>query len=173
MWRRQDEPKQSPRAPEIVVPPAPEAPPSAAGAVTEPSAAGGYVSQAISVRGEISGREDLFVDGEVQGTIHLTEGRVTIGPNGRVTADIEAGEIIAHGRVQGALRGRERVYIGRTGQVMGDVVTRRIVIEEGAVFRGQVDVVRAEEARVPHTAGRATGAEGLHPQPIHAKDSQS
>ncbi len=112
MWRKQEEPKPSSPATDLVVSPAPEQPRSLAAHPVEPgAAAAGNVSKAISFKGEISGREDLFIDGEVHGSIHITEGNVTIGPNGRVTADIEAREIFVRGKVKGATsrdrRGRD------------------------------------------------------------------
>ena len=173
MWRKQEEPKPSSPATGLVVSPAPEQPRSLAAHPVEPGAAAGNVSKAISIKGEISGREDLFIDGEVHGSIHITEGNVTIGPNGRVTADIEAREIFVRGKVKGSLRGRERVQIGRTGEASGDILTRRLVVEEGATLSGKIDVGRAEEARATRTAGIATVPEAGRPVPIGPKKSQS
>lgn len=108
----------------------------------------------------------------MQGSIRLTDGNVTIGPKGRVTAEIEAREIIIRGKVSGKLRGRERVQILRTGEASGDIVTRCIAIEEGAVFRGTIDVVRGEEARPGRSAGKASGTEHVRPISVHAKEGQ-
>jgi cytoskeletal protein CcmA (bactofilin family) len=124
----------------------------------EPDKAAGNLSRTISIKGEVTGREDLFVDGDVHGSVRITHGNVTVGPNGSVTADIEANEIIVRGKVNGALRGQERVHIGRTGHVTGDVVTRHLVVEEGAILSGKVDVARAEEER----GFRSTPKEGTH-----------
>ncbi len=167
MWRRLEDTKPSSSAPDLVVSPAPEQPRSLAAQPVEPGAAAGNVSKAISIKGEISGREDLFIDGDVQGSVHITHGNVTVGPNGHVTADIEAREIVVRGKVQGTLRGQERVHIGRTGQVAGDVVTRRLAVEEGAILSGKVDVARAEEER----SSRATPREGTRPA-VHASEPQ-
>ena len=172
MWRKQDEPKPSVSPADLVVPSVP--PPQRSPAMpvaTEPAAPAGLVTKAITIKGEITGREDLFIDGEVSGTVRITEGNVTIGPNGRVTADIEAREILVRGKVKGALRGRERVTLGPTGEVAGDVSTRRIVIEEGAVIPGNVDVVRAEEPRAPRAVAAATGTVGPRAVPIRASES--
>jgi cytoskeletal protein CcmA (bactofilin family) len=171
MWRKQDEPKPSPPTPDVVVP-TPVPPQSSEPQARESRATGGSVSEAISIKGEISGREDLYVDGEVQGSIHLTDGTVTIGPQGRVTADIEAREILVRGKVTGNLHGRERVQIARTGQATGDIATRRIAIEEGAIFRGRIDVVRGEEARQARSAERATGTADVRPISIRSRDEQ-
>ncbi len=173
MWRKQEEPKPSSPATDLVVSPAPEQPRSLAAHPIEPGTAAGNVSKAISIKGEISGREDLFIDGEVKGSIHITEGSVTVGPNGRVTADIEAREIVVRGKVKGSLRGRERVHIGRTGEATGDILTRRLAVEEGAILSGKIDVARGEAAHASHTAGVATGTEASRPVPIRPKDPQS
>ena len=169
MWRKQEEPKPSSPASDLVVSPAPEHPRSLAAQPIEPGASAGNVSKAISIKGEITGREDLFIDGEVQGSIHITDGSVTVGPNGRVTADIEAREIAVRGMIKGTLHGRERIQIGRTGQVTGNVVTCRLAVEEGAILSGKVDVSRAEEARSPRTA---TGTGAARPVPIRVTEPQ-
>jgi cytoskeletal protein CcmA (bactofilin family) len=98
----------------------------------------------LVIKGEITGRDDLFIDGEVQGKIRLEQGKVTIGPNGRVTADVEAQEIVIRGRVKGTLTGRDRVEIGKTGHATGDVITQRIFVEDGAEIHGSVEIKRAE-----------------------------
>lgn len=150
MWRRQDEPKVSASSPEITPPPppvlradppAPVAPPPP----PEPVAAAGHLTISHTIRGEISGREDLYVDGEVEGKVHLEDAKIVIGPNGRVNADVEAREILVLGKVKGNLNGRDSVTIGRTGHVIGDVVTRYISVEDGAQVQGSLDVTRTEE----------------------------
>lgn len=160
MWRRQEEPKPSPSAAET--PPSPQ--PSVverSSTKPEPRAERTTVTRSIAIRGEVTGGEDLYIDGEVQGTIRLTENSLTIGPNGRVAAEIEAREIVIEGQVKGNLRGRERVVLRQTGSVAGDIVTARIAIEEGAIFRGTVEIARPEEARSaakPREAVAAAGA---------------
>lgn len=114
------------------------------------------LTRGIAVKGEITGNENLYVDGEVQGKIQLSVAAITIGPNGRVSADIEAREIEIHGQVQGTLRVGERVHICRTGVVTGDIVTERIAIDEGAVFQGRVDMARPAEARASTAAAGAS-----------------
>ena len=174
MWRKQEEHKPVPSPADLVVQPvaeplrpAPVAPPP------PPVTPGGVISKAISIKGEVTGSEDLLVDGEVNGKITIADGKVTVGSSGRVTADIEAAEIVVRGRLKGSLHGRERVVIGQTGQVSGNVITRRIVIEEGAVFSGHVDVVRAEEPRAPRSSMVVTASGPASPVPVHAKDANS
>ena len=155
MWRRQDEPRASASSPDMMpsppspppsprldgpVPPVPVAPPP-----PEPAVSTGYLTISHTIHGEISGREDLYVDGEIEGKVHLEDAKIVIGPNGRVTADVEAREILVLGKVKGNLHGRDSVTIGRTGHVIGDVVTRYISVEDGAQVQGSLDVTRTEE----------------------------
>jgi cytoskeletal protein CcmA (bactofilin family) len=165
LWRRQEETKPSSPAPDFAVSPAPEQSRPLAAQPADPGTAAGNLSRTISIKGEVTGREDLFVDGDVHGSVRITHGNVTVGPNGRVTADIEAHEIVVRGTVKGTLRGQERVHIGRTGQVTGDVVTRHLVVDEGAILSGKVDVARAEEER----GSRATPKEATRPA-VHATE---
>ena len=97
------------------------------------------ISQGIRIKGEITGSEDLFVDGPVEGKINLANGSLTVGPNGTVKADVVAREVIVRGRVEGKILGRERVQLWSTGQVIGEVQTQRLAIEDGAVLRGKVE----------------------------------
>lgn len=101
--------------------------------------------KSLVFQGELVGAEDLYVDGEFEGTIELDEANLTVGPQGRVRADVKAREIVIEGRVQGNLRARDRLQIRRTGSVTGDLVAARIVIEDGAYFKGSIDIDRAEE----------------------------
>jgi cytoskeletal protein CcmA (bactofilin family) len=137
MWRKPEENKPQSALdalPSIVpLPQSPAAPPPQ---VSPPSC----VTQGIKIKGEISGREDLFLDGTFEGKIHIAGGSFTVGPNAHVNAEIEAREIIVRGEVIGTLKAGERVQVWSTGSVTGDMETRGIVIEEGAVLRGKVDI---------------------------------
>jgi cytoskeletal protein CcmA (bactofilin family) len=97
------------------------------------------ISQGIKIKGEITGSEDLFLDGPIEGKVNLANGSLTIGPNSTVKADVVAREVIVRGRVEGKIAGRERVQLWGTGQVIGEVQTQRLAIEEGAVLRGKVE----------------------------------
>ena len=103
------------------------------------------ISQGIRIKGEITGSEDLFVDGPVEGKLHLTNGSLTVGPNGTVKADVNAREVIVRGRVEGKISGRDRVQLWSTGHVTGEVQTQRLAIEDGAVLRGKVETGRPHE----------------------------
>lgn len=119
-----------------VEPPVPRAP-----------AAATRIGPALQIRGEIRGGEDVLIEGDVQGSVNLNNASVTVGRQGRVRADIDAREIIVQGRVEGALTAKERVRIGASGVLHGDVRTARIAIEDGAILQGAVDIVRPGESR--------------------------
>jgi cytoskeletal protein CcmA (bactofilin family) len=154
MWRKQGEGKLG-AEPE----PAPAIPPErpAVLATTEPRSESTRITATISVKGEMSGREDVYLDGTLEGSVRLPDSRLTVGPHGRLTADVEAAEIIVEGRVTGNLRARTRVELRRTCRVRGDISTERIAIHEGAHFNGRVDITRGEEARLARAA--SAGAE--------------
>jgi cytoskeletal protein CcmA (bactofilin family) len=123
------------------------------------SASEGRLTRSLVVEGEISGQDDLVIDGEVRGRIRLQGGKLTVGPDGRVTADIEAPEIVVRGEVSGNIKGHDRVRILATAKVKGEVRTRLISIDEGAVVHGlRVNLDQQERAR-PVTAAPA------NPQP--------
>jgi cytoskeletal protein CcmA (bactofilin family) len=103
------------------------------------------ISQGIRIKGEITGSEDLFVDGPIEGKVHLTNGSLTVGPNGTVKADVNAREVVVRGRLEGKIAGRERVQIWNTGHVAGEVQTQRLAIEDGAVLRGKVETGRPQD----------------------------
>jgi len=107
-------------------------------AVISPKAAA-CVSQGIKIKGEISGSEELFVDGQIEGTITCTNATVTLGPNAAVKADVTARELIVRGRVQGQLTGTERIQVWRSARVQGDLKADRISIEEGAELHGMLE----------------------------------
>jgi cytoskeletal protein CcmA (bactofilin family) len=135
--------------------------------VVQPS--GGIITSTLIIKGEIRGRDDLYIDGEVQGTIHLSEGRVTIGPHGKISADVDAREVIVRGKVKGALRGRERVEVGSTGEVYGDIETTRIAIGEGAQIHSRVEIARTEDSRTSRSSGKAPGSTPALAQPVAMK----
>jgi cytoskeletal protein CcmA (bactofilin family) len=96
------------------------------------------------IKGEISGTESLFVDGKIEGTINLAGNRVTVGRNGQVAANITAREIVVLGKVRGNLVATDRVDIRSEGALTGDVAAARISIEDGAFFKGGIDIRKPE-----------------------------
>ncbi|MBI1738892.1 MAG: polymer-forming cytoskeletal protein [Acidobacteria bacterium] len=159
MWRKTSETKPPFSSPEPLAPPAPAAFERPAPAPpAEPRAVKTMLGRAVAVKGELSGREDVCIDGEFEGQIRVSGAGVTIGANGRVTAEVDAGEIIVEGRLEGSLRARQRLVIRCSGHVTGDIETPRLVIEEGAVFHGHVEMAQpvADAASRPETSGFET-----------------
>jgi cytoskeletal protein CcmA (bactofilin family) len=149
-------PTQSQPAPAPVAPPPPAySAPSVATAATSTTT----ISTGLKVSGEFSGNSDLYIDGEVLGKIRLATSRVTVGPNGRVQADIEAREIVIEGSVQGNLKAGERVRLGASSRMQGSLVTPRIAIEDGARLRARVEMVRPGDTRSSSSANAGSPAE--------------
>ena len=105
------------------------------------------IGKSVVVKGELSGSEDLIVDGEVEGSITLRGQSLTVGPNGRVRANIEARNVIVHGRVDGNIHATERVDLRKSATLSGDIATARISIEDGAFFKGGIDIQKSEPGR--------------------------
>jgi cytoskeletal protein CcmA (bactofilin family) len=103
-----------------------------------------HIGKSVVVKGELSGSEDLYLDGEVEGSIELNEHSLIIGPNGRIRASVRARDIIVHGKVDGNLYGSERVELKKSAVLVGDVFTQRIAIEDGAYFKGGIDIQKNE-----------------------------
>jgi cytoskeletal protein CcmA (bactofilin family) len=190
MWRRREEPKQNqqqpnavPTSPSVAQPAtnaaqmvsqaAPVAPVSSAPAVPlreasvaqspvvrAPERASSVISKGISVNGEIIGSEDLQVDGELRGTVKMTGARVTITPDGRTSASIEAREVVIRGNLSGNIRATDRVVIGQSGVWQGEAVAPRLMIEEGAIIHGKMEVAQAKEARRGANGATATAPSG-------------
>jgi cytoskeletal protein CcmA (bactofilin family) len=98
------------------------------------------IGKSVIIHGEVSGFQSLYVEGKIEGTINFPDNRVTIGRNGEVVADILAGEIVVLGNVRGNCQATDRVDIRSEGSLTGDVIAARISIEDGACFKGGVDL---------------------------------
>jgi cytoskeletal protein CcmA (bactofilin family) len=98
------------------------------------------IGKSVSIRGELTGNEDLYLDGEMEGTISLRDHKLVIGPNGKIKANITARDVVVHGRVEGNISTSERVELKRASNLIGDLTTQRIVIEDGAFFKGAIDI---------------------------------
>src|SRR5229473_3881044 len=101
------------------------------------------IGKSLVIKGEVTGSESLYIDGRVEGAINLPGNRVTIGRNGQVTANISAREVVVLGKVKGNLTVSDRVDIRNEGSLNGDVVCQRISIEDGAYFKGSIDIRKA------------------------------
>jgi cytoskeletal protein CcmA (bactofilin family) len=98
------------------------------------------IGKSLVIKGEVTGSESLYVDGRVEGSINLPGNRITVGRNGVVAANITAREIVVLGKVRGNLMASDRVDIRSEGSLTGDVVAQRISIEDGAFFKGGIDI---------------------------------
>jgi cytoskeletal protein CcmA (bactofilin family) len=125
------------------------------------------ISQGIKIKGDVHGKEDLFVDGQIDGKLDLGTGSVTVGPNAKIKADISAREVIIRGQVDGRVSGRDRVQLWSTAHVEGELQTDRLAIEDGALFRGKVEAgkpqTRAKEAHASSHAPSLPLSSGSSP----------
>ena len=139
---------------------APVTGPTLSGTPAISSRAAACISQGIKIKGEVTGSEDLFVDGVVEGKLSLTTNScLTVGPNGHVKADVQAREIIVRGKIEGKVTGRDKVQLWSTGQVTGEVQTDRLAIEDGALLRGRVEAGKPLN-KVPEIKASAATATG-------------
>ena len=114
------------------------------------------LGKSVIVKGQIFSREDLTIDGEVEGTVELQEHRLTVGPNGRVPASIKAREIVVLGTIHGNVETTDKIDIRKDAKLVGDIKTARIVIEDGAYFKGNIDIVRPEATPRPAAAAHTS-----------------
>ena len=105
------------------------------------------ISSGIRINGEISGDDDLYIDGHAEGQFHFPLAKVTVGPNGKVKANIEAREIVVEGTVTGDLKASAEVQLGGSSRVQGSLITPRIAIDDGAKLRGKVEMTRVGDAK--------------------------
>ncbi|MFN7996686.1 MAG: polymer-forming cytoskeletal protein [Bryobacteraceae bacterium] len=107
------------------------------------------IGKAVKIVGQIFSREDLYIDGDIEGTIELMEHKLTIGPNGKVHASVKAREVVALGAIHGNVEASDRIEIRKDARLVGDIRTARIVIEDGAYFKGSIDIVKTEPKVAP------------------------
>lgn len=177
MWRKEDAKSQGSHEPQAPVSSGSAQPStvSVAGApvtTVAPSSlpvsprAAACITQGIRIKGEITGKEDLFVDGTLEGKLDLGNGSLTVGPNGKVKADISAREVVVRGHAEGKIEAVERVQLWNSGRVTGEVKTERLSIEDGAVLRGKVEAGKA------HSRGAEGGSKaGSADSPESGKSS--
>lgn len=148
MWNKETQPEvpgmpQSKSAPTPMTPLS--APPVNRPATAAPAARSlACLGPTILVKGQISAEEDLQIDGKVEGPISLKGHRLTVGRTAQLNSEVNAREVIVYGNVSGNLKTRDRVEIKKDGQVIGDITTTRISIEEGAYFKGHIEIERVQ-----------------------------
>ena len=115
-----------------------------------------HIGKSIVIKGEVSGSENVYVAGELEGSVELLEGDLTVGPDGRIHANAQARSIVVHGRVDGTLYGTKRVDLKKSAVLVGDIYTPRVSIEEGASLKGSVlvqkDIPALQRKKADETA---------------------
>jgi len=156
-----------PPEPSRPVPPAPTPEPARSAPATGEQAT---IGKGLYIKGEITGSESLYVDGKVDGSINLAGNRVTVGRNGQVAASISAREIVVLGKVRGNITATDRVDIRAEGALTGDVAAARISIEDGAFFKGGIDI-RKPDAK--QAAPAAAPSEPAKTEPIKSEPAKA
>ncbi len=140
---------QSPQAPQV---PSSFAAPSMTSSPAPSSPSLSKISAGLKIQGELSGDTDLYIDGSVQGKVRMMNGRVTVGPNGRVQAEIEARQISIDGTVEGNLKASESAQFGSSSKVVGSVMSPRVGVADGARLRGKIETIRTPQTPKPTAA---------------------
>jgi cytoskeletal protein CcmA (bactofilin family) len=128
------------------------------------------IGKSVVVRGQLSGNEDLYLDGDLEGTITLTENRLTLGPNARVVADLHVRDLVMLGNLKGNVRASGRIELRQSAVLTGDIVASRLSIEDSAVIKGHVELITAP---TPAAAPAASAAPATPPAPAPASPSAS
>src|ERR1700750_926218 len=186
MWKPTNQPQTpgrpaEPERPTTSTPSAPamsaSEPPAAPSPLTTPTAHQATIGKSLVIKGGVTGSESLYIDGRVEGSINLSGNRVTVGRNGVVSANINAREIVVLGKVRGNLTASDRVDIRSDGSLPGDVGAARISIEDGAFFKGGIDIRKAGQKPngedVKASAEAATTARVYFFKKNHGGDSWS
>lgn len=108
------------------------------------------LGQSVVLRGDLSGKEDLLIEGQLEGTLNFPDHCVTVGPHGQVKGEVHARLVIVQGSVNGNISAREKIEIRKSGNVVGDLVAAGIAIEDGAYFKGSIDISREPAVEAAH-----------------------
>src|ERR1700716_1062607 len=170
MWNRKKDEEYPPRQSSVQPTPAPQTSkegipmasmPARSFEPTGPTPGGSApIGKAVMIKGQIYSREDLVIDGEVEGSVELQEHRLTVGPNGKVQAGITAREIIVLGSIHGNVEATDKIDIRKDAKLVGDIKTARIIIEDGAYFKGSIDIVKTEQPKPPQPRPQAAAVAG-------------
>lgn len=134
------------------------------------------IGKTVLIKGQVMSREDLTIDGEVEGSVELQENRLTVGPHGKVQAGVKAREVVVLGTVHGNVETSDKIEIRKDARLVGDLKTARIVIEDGAYFKGSIDIIKPELAKptpAPKQAAAQTVAANASGTPVGAGNSES
>lgn len=179
MWNKRKEeeyPQKSAPAPAPTASPVKENTPMSTNPVpTHPvteSRGPAVIGKSVMIKGQIFSREDLTIDGEIDGSVELHEHRLTVGPNGKLQAGVKAREVVVLGTIHGNVEASDKIDIRKDAKLVGDIKTARIVIEDGAYFKGSIDIARPEAARPaaptqPKAASASTSGNSGAPAPAN------
>ncbi len=143
MWNKQQTATEAPVAPPVQAAAAPVVPfsaPSTSRLATPSTRSSARLGASLQIKGHITGTEDLQIDGTIDGPITLRGHQLTVGSSAQLNSEIHAGEVIVFGKVVGNVHARERVDVKTNGSIIGDISTARISIEDGAHFKGRIEI---------------------------------
>lgn len=126
----------------------------------------GWLGSGLHVKGDITGTEDLLIDGSVEGQVELDERKLTVGPTARVTADINARHVVVYGFVKGNIHAKGRIEIKKDGSVIGNLTTAQIMIEDGADFKGSIEIDRGEPKLADKNVSSRAATAGVGPKTV-------
>ncbi len=126
----------------------------------------GWLGSSLHVKGDITGTEDLLIDGSVEGLVELEERKLTVGPTAKVTADIIARDVVVYGFVKGNVQAKGRIEIKKDGSVIGNLTTAQIMIEDGADFKGSIEIDRGEAKVADKNDSSRAAAAGAGPKSV-------
>jgi cytoskeletal protein CcmA (bactofilin family) len=126
----------------------------------------GWLGSSLHVKGDITGTEDLLIDGSVEGLVELDERKLTVGPTAKVIADINARDVVVYGFVKGNVHAKGRIEIKKDGSVIGNLTTAQIMIEDGADFKGSIEIDRAEAKVADKNVSSRAAAAGVGPKSV-------
>ena len=124
------------------------------------------LGSSLRVKGEITGTEDLLIDGSVEGLIQLGERKLTVGKTAKLTADINARDVVVYGSVKGNVRATGRIEIKKDGSIIGNLTTAQIMIEDGADFKGSIEIDRSAAEEAGKNVSSRAAAAGAGPKSI-------
>jgi cytoskeletal protein CcmA (bactofilin family) len=125
----------------------------------------GWLGPGLHVKGDITGSEDLLIEGSVEGLIQLDERKLTVGTTGKLTADINARDVVVYGYVEGNVRAKGRIEIKKDGSVIGNLTTAQIMIEDGADFKGSIEIDRGAEREADQSVSSRAASAGAGAAP--------
>jgi cytoskeletal protein CcmA (bactofilin family) len=174
MWKRQEEPVRNPGGTPTPASPfneptgsaMPQFPGRTEMEQTAPKSSIAHIGKSVQIKGELSGSEDLQIDGQVTGSIELANYQLTVGASGKVQANVNAKKVVISGTVKGNIHAVDNVTISKSGSLVGDVVVAGIIIEDGAYFKGSIDIQRPQE-----NAAKPTLPKKVEPPPPPSGDA--